>query len=115
LSTRRSLDDGAGTISRKNHDRIQEPEPYPCNVAPGERLIAVQKTPHALMFDVRNYVYDGAVQFVTARLYQGQTTNFRIPGGGFSPVFTETAPESGPVPACPDAPAVEQRQQSESG
>jgi hypothetical protein len=25
---------------------------------------------------------------VTARLYQGQTTNFRTPGGGFAPVFT---------------------------
>ena len=25
---------------------------------------------------------------VAARLYQGQTTNFRTPGGGFSPVLT---------------------------
>ena len=84
-------------------------------VPPGERLIADQQAPHALKFDVRNYVYDGAVQFITARLYQGQTTNFRTPGGGFAPVFTGTAPESGPVPACPAATVVKQRQQSDSG
>ncbi|MFO1346348.1 MAG: hypothetical protein U1E85_08615 [Rhodocyclaceae bacterium] len=28
-----------------------------------------------------------AIQLVVARLYQGQTTNFRTPGGGFAPVF----------------------------
>jgi hypothetical protein len=37
--------------------------------------------------DVRNYVYDGQVQLIATRLYQGQTTNFRTPGGGFAPVF----------------------------
>lgn len=41
-----------------------------------------------LKADVRNYVYRGAVQFVTARLYQGQTTNFRTPGGGFAKVVS---------------------------
>ena len=40
-----------------------------------------------LKLDVRNYVYAGAVQNLAARLYQGQTTNFRTPGGGFAPVF----------------------------
>jgi hypothetical protein len=58
-------------------------------VPPGARVIADHEAQLALKFDVRNYVYDGAVQFVTARLYQGQTTNFRTPGGGFAPVFTE--------------------------
>jgi hypothetical protein len=37
-----------------------------------------------LKVDVRNYVYRGEVQLVAARLYQGQTTNFRTPGGGFA-------------------------------
>lgn len=60
-------------------------------VAPGDRVIANDETRHLLKFDVRNYVYDGAVQFVTARLYQGQTTNFRTSGGGFAPVFTQAA------------------------
>jgi hypothetical protein len=37
--------------------------------------------------DVRNYVYEGEVQLIATRLYQGQTTNFRTPGGGFAPIF----------------------------
>ena len=39
-----------------------------------------------LRFDVRNYAYRGTVLAVAARLYQGQTTNFRTPGGGFAPM-----------------------------
>lgn len=42
----------------------------------------------ALKFDVRNYAYAGETQIVGARLYQGQTTNFRTDGGGFSPVYS---------------------------
>lgn len=38
----------------------------------------------AFKFDVRCYVYEGEVQMLIARLYQGQTTNFRTPGGGFA-------------------------------
>ncbi len=41
--------------------------------------------------DVRNYAYDATVQLQAARLYQGQTTNFRTPGGGFAPVFCPAA------------------------
>lgn len=55
--------------------------------APGERSVCVSEaeaTP--LKFDVRCYVYNGQLQLVAARLYQGQTTNFRTPGGGFAPV-----------------------------
>ncbi len=40
-----------------------------------------------LKADIRNYVYRGHVQLVAARLYQGQTTNFRTPGGGFARVI----------------------------
>jgi hypothetical protein len=55
------------------------------SVLPGERPVAADAP--ALKFDLRNYVYDGEVQWVAARLYQGQTTNFRTPGGGFAPVY----------------------------
>lgn len=41
-----------------------------------------------LKIDVRNYVYAGEVQLLAARLYQGQTTNFRTPGGGFARVLS---------------------------
>ena len=56
-------------------------------VMPGERVITEPPPRQTLKFDLRNYVYDGSVQWVAARLYQGQTTNFRTPGGGFAPVW----------------------------
>lgn len=59
-------------------------------VPPSERTIEVAGELRQLKLDLRNYVYDGRVQLVAARLYQGQTTNFRTAGGGFAPVFTET-------------------------
>ncbi len=59
-------------------------------VAPSERHVVDTQTATALKADVRNYAYAGVVKLVAARLYQGQTTNFRTPGGGFAPVFTAT-------------------------
>lgn len=57
-------------------------------VEPGRRRVG----PDAILkADVRNYVYDGKVQLLAARLYQGQTTNFRTAGGGFAPVLTALA------------------------
>lgn len=56
-------------------------------VVPGERGILIDCTPSALKMDVRAYTYQGKIQLFAARLYQGQTTNFRTHGGGFSPVF----------------------------
>ena len=52
--------------------------------APGEIKLNVDGAETALKYDVRCYVYDGQVQLMAARLYQGQTTNFRTPGGGFA-------------------------------
>lgn len=57
-------------------------------VPPGERLIEDDDTAQAMKFDLRAYAYGGNVQWVAARLYQGQTTNFRTPGGGFAPVYS---------------------------
>ena len=42
----------------------------------------------AYKVDIRCYAYAGRVQLMAARLYQGQTTNFRTAGGGFAPVYT---------------------------
>ena len=53
--------------------------------APGERAIFTEAGAGQLLkCDVRCYVYEGQIQLVAARLYQGQTTNFRTPGGGFA-------------------------------
>ena len=54
----------------------------------------------AMKFDLRAYTYDGAVQWVAARLYQGQTTNFRTPGGGFAPVYSAAEVSGRSLDAC---------------
>lgn len=56
-------------------------------IAPSERSTGPDAGSQRLKFDVRAYAYDGIVQWLAARLYQGQTTNFRTPGGGFAPVY----------------------------
>lgn len=56
-------------------------------VPPSERGILVDEQEIALKMDIRAYVYAGEIQLLAARLYQGQTTNFRTQGGGFAPVF----------------------------
>ncbi len=54
---------------------------------PSEHEVIVNGEAQKMKADFRCYVYDGHIQCVAARLYQGQTTNFRTPGGGFAPVF----------------------------
>jgi hypothetical protein len=56
-------------------------------VPPGERQVQVETETSALKYDVRNFVYNGKIQLLATRLYQGQVTNFRTPGGGFAPVL----------------------------
>ncbi|MGF1622749.1 MAG: hypothetical protein ACFCUR_19340 [Rhodomicrobiaceae bacterium] len=54
---------------------------------PGERMIRLNELETPRKMDIRLFTYDGRVLMAAARLYQGQTTNFRTPGGGFSPVL----------------------------
>lgn len=54
---------------------------------PSERTIELDGEQVQRKLDVRLYTYAGEVLLAVARLYQGQTTNFRTPGGGFAPVF----------------------------
>ena len=56
-------------------------------VPPSERVVLVDGERQMLKVDVRLYTYRGAVLMAAARLYQGQTTNFRTPGGGFAPLL----------------------------
>jgi hypothetical protein len=62
-------------------------------VPPSSRTLRVDAAPVELKLDLRNYVYNGHVQLIAARLWQGQTTNFRTPGGGFAPVLTVPSPQ----------------------
>jgi len=68
-------------------------------VPPSARTIAINGEIHSLKADLRNYSYDGKVQLIAARIYQGQTTNFRTPGGGFAPVVVGRAPTRS-SPSC---------------
>jgi len=61
--------------------------------APSERRVQVEGDPQVRKMDVRLYTYAGSTILAAARLYQGQTTNFRTPGGGFAPVITLGGPE----------------------
>jgi hypothetical protein len=59
-------------------------------VKPTERQLKVENELVDLKLDLRQYVYKGQTQLTSARLYQGQTTNFRTPGSGFAPVAVFT-------------------------
>ena len=54
---------------------------------PSQRMIKLDGALTSRKMDVRLYTYDGEVLLVAARLYQGQATNFRTPGGGFASVL----------------------------
>ncbi len=54
---------------------------------PSERMVQIDGGPASRKMDVRLFTYAGETLLVAARLYQGQATNFRTPGGGFSPVL----------------------------
>jgi len=72
-------------------------------VAPSERRLEIDSAETDLKLDIRAYVYGGVIQLVAARLYEGQTTNFRTPGGGFAPVFvvgTESGNSLDPGQIC---------------
>jgi hypothetical protein len=56
-------------------------------VPPAGRMIEVDGVQTDLKFDIRAYTYAGRVQLLAARMYAGQTTNFRTHGGGFAPVI----------------------------
>ncbi|MBP9905347.1 MAG: hypothetical protein KBF66_07295 [Rhodoferax sp.] len=64
-------------------------------VPPAARMIEVDGVLTDLKFDIRAYTYGGQVQLLAARMYAGQTTNFRTQGGGFAPVIV--VPDQGTI------------------
>jgi hypothetical protein len=79
---------GDKVTKRVWHDIVQGDYIAQRVVAPGVRVSGTADSPETLKFDLRSYVYDSRVQWTAARVYQGQTTNFRTPGGGFAPVYS---------------------------
>lgn len=56
-------------------------------VLPSERRLVMGEDSIDLKLDVRSYTYGGKSILLAARMYQGQTTNFRTSGGGFAPIY----------------------------
>ncbi len=52
-----------------------------------ERSIKIDDVVTTKKVDIRLYTYAGQLLLTAGRIYQGQATNFRTPGGGFAPVF----------------------------
>ena len=55
-------------------------------IEPGALEVATLDGPRRMKFDVRAYAYRDEVLLLGARVYEGQVTNFRTPGGGFSAI-----------------------------
>lgn len=53
---------------------------------PGEIEVLFEGQKQIMKYDLRCYAYKDKLQLVIARIYQGQTTNLRTPGGGFAAV-----------------------------
>ena len=73
-------------VTKRVFEEIMQSEYVAQRLAlPGERKVCAEDAePQSLKYDVRCYVYEGEIQLIAARLYQGQTTNFRTMGGGFA-------------------------------
>ena len=56
------------------------------------RAVTVDLEETALKFDVRVYTYSGNPLLFAARIYQGQTTNLRTPGGGLATIIPVETP-----------------------
>jgi hypothetical protein len=75
-------------ISRKKFDEILREPGYVAQrrVDPGRVTVETGGGRRAMKFDVRAYAYRDRVLLLGARVYEGQVTNLRSPGGGFTAI-----------------------------
>jgi hypothetical protein len=73
-------------LTRRVFEEIVASDYIAQRIAPPSERTAPADHRTNFKFDVRCYVYGGRIQLLAARLFQGQTTNFRTPGGGFAPI-----------------------------
>ena len=75
-------------ISRKRFEEILAVPGYLAqrHVEPGAVEVETSEGHQEMKFDVRAYAYRDEVLLLGARVYQGQVTNLRSPGGGFSAI-----------------------------
>jgi len=85
-------------ISRAKLDEIARDADFLAQrrVEPGLLEVETDTGPREMKFDVRAYAYRDEVLLLGARVYQGQVTNLRSAGGGFSAICVARSAE----PAC---------------
>lgn len=72
-------------VSHKTFDDFYGPSMLAQEYAqPAEVDVLVGTEKLKMKYDLRCYAYQGKLQIVIARLYQGQTTNLKTTGGGFT-------------------------------
>lgn len=77
-----------GSISRKAFDEIVGKQTIAQEfITAPEIEYETPQGPQNFKYDLRCYAYQGRLQLIVARLYQGQVTNLRTPWGGFAPVL----------------------------
>jgi hypothetical protein len=83
-------------ISRRRFDQICAEGGFLAQrrIEPGRVQVETSEGPANMKFDVRAYAYRDRVLLLGARIYQGQVTNFRSPGGGFSAICVARDGES---------------------
>jgi len=75
-------------LTRRTFEQIMQRSYVAQAVAPTSmRRVMVDGRPADLRVDIRNFACQGHTWLRAARLYRGQTTNFRTPGGGFAAVI----------------------------
>jgi hypothetical protein len=81
-------------ISRRRFEAVLREPGYVVQrrVEPGGVRVETSEGARAMKFDVRAYAYRDRVLLLGARVYQGQVTNLRSPGGGFSAICVARRP-----------------------
>jgi len=75
-------------LTRRKLDQILADPSYVAQrrIEPSQLQVDTLEGPRAMKFDVRAYAYRDEVILLGARVYQGQVTYLRSPGGGFSAI-----------------------------
>ena len=75
------------SMSRKAFDGMIDQNMLAQEYVPAPELtFETPEGPQSFKYDLRCFAYQGQLQLIVARLYQGQVTNLRTPYGGFSPI-----------------------------
>lgn len=75
------------SMSKKAFESILGPEFLAQEYVPApEKTFETPEGSQTFKYDLRCYAYQGELQLIVARLYQGQVTNLKTPWGGFAPV-----------------------------